>query len=53
VGLLLQAAEDLAEGPLAGRLSRAVAELDAVIRDTRTAAFWPGTFLPREAGPDR
>jgi hypothetical protein len=53
VGLLLQAAEDLAEGPLAGRLSRAGAELDAVIRDTRTAAFWPGTFLPREAGPDR
>lgn len=53
VGVLLQAAEGLAGGPLAGRLSQAVAELDAIIRDTRTAAFEPGTFPPGEAGPDR
>jgi anti-anti-sigma factor len=53
VGLLLQTAEGLAEGPLARRLSQAVAEVDAIIRDTRTAAFESGTFPARTGGPNR
>lgn len=53
VGLLLQSAEGLAEGPLAHRLSQAVAEVDAIIRDTRTAAFESGTFPARTGGPNR
>jgi anti-anti-sigma regulatory factor len=53
VGLLLQVTEDRAGGPLAGRLAQAVAELDAIIRDTRTAAFETGSFPPGGAGPDR
>ena len=53
VGLLLQTAEGLAEGPLARRLSQAVAEVDAIIRDTRTAAFESGMFPARTGGPNR
>ena len=52
VGLLLQTAEGLAEGALAGWLSQAVAEVDAIIRDTRTAAFESGTFPARTGGPN-
>jgi anti-anti-sigma factor len=53
VGLLLQTAEGLAEGPLARRLTQAVAEVDAIIRDTRTAAFESGMFPARTGGPNR
>ena len=53
VGLLLQTAEGLAEGPLARRLSQAVAEVDAIIRDTRTAAFESGMFPAKAGGPNR
>jgi hypothetical protein len=53
VGLLLQTAEGLAEGPLARRLSQAIAEVDAIIRDTRTAAFESGMFPTRTGGPNR
>lgn len=49
VGLLLEAAEGLAERPLAGRLSQAIAELDAIIRDTRTAAFESGVLPGAQA----
>jgi anti-anti-sigma regulatory factor len=53
MGLMLQAAEGLTEGRLSGRLSQAVAELDAIIREARTAAFEPGA-LPRSVpGPRR
>jgi len=53
VGLMLQAAERLAEGPLTGRLSQAVAELDAIIRETRTAAFEPGALPGSAVSPRR
>lgn len=53
VGLMLQAAEGLAEGPLTGRLSQAVAELDAIIRETRTAAFEPGPLPGSAVSPRR
>ena len=53
VGLLLQEAEGLAEGPISGRLSRAVAELDAIIREARAAAFGPGALPRSVAGPRR
>ena len=53
VGLLLQTAEGLAEGPLARRLSQAVGEVDAIIRDTRAAAFESGMFPARTGGPSR
>jgi PAS domain-containing protein len=39
VGLLLESAAGLADGPVRDRLLRAVGELDAVIRDIRTAVF--------------
>jgi len=39
VGLTLQSAAGLAEGPVAARLQQAVDELDAIIRDVRTAVF--------------
>jgi hypothetical protein len=39
VGLTLQSAAGLAGGPVAERLQQAVDELDAIIRDVRTAAF--------------
>jgi hypothetical protein len=39
VGLALESASGLADGPVAARLQHAVDELDAVIRDIRTAAF--------------
>ena len=53
VGLLLQTAEGLAEGPLARRLSQAVGEVDAIIRDTRAAAFESGMLPARTGGPNR
>ena len=40
-------------GALARRLSQAVAEVDAIIRDTRTAAFESGMFPARTGGPNR
>ena len=43
IGLVLEAASGLADGPVAARLQHAVDELDAVIRDVRTAAFGSGT----------
>lgn len=39
VGLILQSAAGLAEAPVAKRLQQAVDELDAIIREVRTAAF--------------
>jgi GGDEF domain-containing protein len=39
VGLTVQSAADLAHGPAAERMRQAVGELDAIIRDVRTAAF--------------
>lgn len=39
VGLVLQSAAGLAEGPVAERLTRAVDELDAIIQDVRSAAL--------------
>ena len=39
VGLVLQSAADLADGPAGARLAEAAEELDAIIRDARTAAF--------------
>lgn len=39
VGLVLQSAASLADGPVAERLTRAVDELDAIIREVRSAAF--------------
>jgi len=46
VGLTLQSAAGLADGLVAGQLGQAVDELDAIIRDVRTAAFKP--FYPEE-----
>ena len=43
IGLVLESASGLADGPVAARLQHAVDELDAVIRDIRTAAFGSGT----------
>ena len=43
IGLALESASGLADGPVAARLQHAVDELDAVIRDIRTAAFGSGT----------
>jgi len=42
IGLVLESASGLADGPVAARLQHAVDELDAVIRDVRTAAFGSG-----------
>jgi hypothetical protein len=42
IGLVLESASGLADGPAAARLQHAVDELDAVIRDVRTAAFGSG-----------
>jgi len=42
IGLVLESASDLADGPVAARLQHAVDELDAVIRDVRAAAFGSG-----------
>lgn len=53
VGLVIQSAEGLAEGPLAGRLAQALAELDAIIRDTRTAAFGSGMLSASADVPNR
>ena len=50
VGLTLQSAAGLAEGPVAARLQQAVDELDAIIRDVRTAVF---RFQNQRHPPDR
>ncbi len=42
IGLVLESASGLSHGPVAARLQHAVDELNAVIRDVRTAAFGPG-----------
>ncbi len=42
IGLVLESASDLADGPVAAQLQHGVDELDAVIRDFRTAAFGSG-----------
>jgi len=42
IGLVLESASGLVDGPVAARLQHAVDELDAVIRDVRTAAFRSG-----------
>jgi signal transduction histidine kinase len=39
VGLTLQSAAGLADGPVAARIQSAVDELDTVIRDVRTAVL--------------
>jgi hypothetical protein len=39
-GVTLESAANLAEGLATARLQRALDELDAVVRDTRTTAFW-------------
>jgi hypothetical protein len=39
VGLVLESASDLTDGPVAARLQEAADELDTVIRDVRTAVF--------------
>jgi hypothetical protein len=38
-GAILESAANLADGPATARLQRAVDELDALVRDTRAAAF--------------
>jgi PAS domain-containing protein len=48
VGLLLESAAGLTDGPVRDRLLRAVGELDAVIRDIRIAVF---DDQVRSAGP--
>lgn len=62
IGLVLQSAAGLAEDPVAERISRAVDELDAIIRDVRAAAIreadqsWavPGSVAaPGSAAADR
>ena len=47
VGLTLQSAAGLADGPAAARTQQAVDELDAIIRDVRTAVFM--VYHPRRA----
>ncbi len=42
IGLVLESASGLADGPVAARLQHAVDELDAVIRDVRAAVFGSG-----------
>lgn len=42
VGLLLEAATEKADGAAAEQIQRAATELDAIIRDIRTAAFGIG-----------
>ncbi len=42
IGLVIESASGLADGPVAARLQHAVDELDAVIRAVRTAAFGSG-----------
>ena len=44
IGLVLESASGLADGPVAARLQHAVDELNAVIRDVRTAAFGPAVY---------
>jgi hypothetical protein len=39
IGLTLESAAGLASGPVSDRLQRAIRELDAAIRDVRTAVF--------------
>jgi diguanylate cyclase (GGDEF)-like protein len=39
VGLILQSAAGLADGPVAARIQQAVDELDTIMRDVRTAVF--------------
>lgn len=47
VGLTLQSAAGLANGPAAARIQQAVDELDSIIRDVRTAVFM--VYRPRRA----
>lgn len=47
VGLALQSAANLADGTVAERLNRTLDELDAIIREVRTATFREASQSPR------
>ena len=48
VGLILQSAASIAGGPAGKRLTRAVEELDAIIRDVRSTVY--GARVSRQPG---
>lgn len=50
VGLILQSAAGIAGGPAGERLTRAVEEMDAIIRDVRSAVY--GARVSRQPGHD-